>query len=203
MNGRAGIIHGSLLLCGIYCCCHRSDKVTLDSLVEEMVDRRELSYYPQQVFRHQQFSSYNRASVSPDKDGWYENFDMSHFLRVDTMDGRREFVMLDAAGPGAVVRWWMTFYKAQSGMLRVYIDGDTHPVMEGTPDELLSGPLLAPAPLAVSVQEGAALGETGRDFDHNFYVPIPFARHCKITYQCDALVLRHEREGKVVDAGYY
>jgi hypothetical protein len=190
------------VLCNLLC-SSCSDKVSLDSLVGEMLDRTSLSYFPGQAFKHRQFSSYNRASVSPEKDGWYENFDMSHFLRVDTIDGRREFVLLDADGPGAIVRWWMTFYKAQHGILRVYIDHGTMPVLEGAPNELLSGSLIAPVPLAVSVQAGAPLGGEGRDYDHNFYVPLPFARHCKITYECDSLVLLYEREGVVVEKGYY
>ena len=47
--------------------------------------------------------------------------------------GGREFVLFDADGPGAVVRWWMTFYKAQNGIIRVYIDNDTIPLLSGTP----------------------------------------------------------------------
>jgi hypothetical protein len=175
----------------------------MESLLEEMVSRESLSYYPEPSYRHLQYSSYNRASVRAEEEGWFENFDMSHFIRVDNKNGRREFVMLDTEGPGVVVRWWMTFYRAQHGILRIYIDGQTTPLAEGIPGELLSGPLLAPSPLAVSVQEGASLGEAGRDYDHNFYVPIPFARHCKITYECDSLVLLYEREGLKVEEGYY
>lgn len=189
--------------CGILLCCGCKTKVTLDSLLVEMVDRKNLSYFPGHPYKHQQFSSYNRASVSPEENGWYENFDMSHFLRVETNNGRREFVLLDAEGPGAIVRWWMTFYKAQHGTLRIYIDKDTVPLIEGAPNEMLSGRLLTQPPLAVSVQAGAYLGEAGRDYDHNLYVPLPFARHCKITYECDSLVLLFDLEGKVVEKGYY
>ncbi len=111
--------------------------------------------------------------------------------------------MLDAEGPGAIVRWWMTFYKAQFGILRIYIDHDTLPLIEGAPDELISGPMLTQSPLAVSVQDGAPLGEVGRDYDHNLYVPLPFARHCKITYECDSLVLLYEQEGVLFEEGHY
>jgi hypothetical protein len=191
-----------ILVAIIFSSCN-TDKVTLYSLVEEMTDRENLSYFPQKQYTHRQFSSYNRASVSPDKEGWYANFDMSHFLRVEENSGRREFVMVDVDGPGAIVRWWMTFYKAQNGVLRIYIDNDTTPVIKGAPNELLSGTLLTGPPLAVSVQAGAPLGEAGRDYDHNLYVPIPFARHCKITYECDSLVLRYDYEGTRVPKGYY
>jgi|WetSurMetagenome_2_1015567.scaffolds.fasta_scaffold00790_10 hypothetical protein len=168
-----------------------------------MTNRDNLSYFPENSYTLHQFSSYNRASVSPEKPGWYENYDMSHFLRVEDINGRREFVMFDTDGPGAIVRWWMTFYKAQNGILRIYIDEDTVPVIKAAPDVLLSGPLLTNPPLAVSVQVGAPLGEAGRDYDHNLYVPIPYKRHCKITYECDSLVLRYDNEGIPVPQGYY
>jgi hypothetical protein len=196
----------SFILTSIFCMLISagcSNKVTLVSLANEMTSRENLSEFPSVPYTHHQFSSYNRESFSPEKEGWFANNDMSHFLRVENNSGRREFVMFDADGPGAVVRWWMTFYKAQNGTLRVYIDSDTIPVIKGTPEELLRGKLIANPPLAVAVQEGAPLGEEGRDYDHNFYVPLPFSEHCKITYECDSLVMRHENEGIAVPSGYW
>jgi hypothetical protein len=128
---------------------------------------------------------------------------MSHFIKVEQNKGRREFVMLDTDGPGAIVRWWMTFYKAQDGIIRIYIDNASEPVIEGSPDSLLSGSLLAGYPFSASLQEGAPLGEEGRDYDHNFYLPIPFAKHCKITYECDSLRLLYDYEGIHVKNGFY
>jgi hypothetical protein len=128
---------------------------------------------------------------------------MSHFIRVEENKGRREFVMLDAVGPGAIVRWWMTFYKAQNGIIRIYIDNNFEPVIEGSPDSLLSGSLLAGYPFSASLQEGAPLGEEGRDYDHNFYLPIPFSKHCKVTYECDSLRLLYDYEGIHVKNGFY
>ena len=191
------------LLFLITSCSTKNNVVTLESLLTEMTDRSSLTYFPSAKFTHRQFSSYNRASVSPDSAGWFANADMSHFIRVEENNGRREFVMFDADGPGAIVRWWMTFYKAQDGLIRVYIDNDSIPVLQGSPKDLLRGNLLSNPPLAVSVQEGAPLGEEGRDYDHNFYVPIPFAGHCKITYECDSLRLLYDYEGIKVPDGYY
>jgi hypothetical protein len=184
-------------------CSQRKQVVTITSLLEEMTDRSALTYFPVNNFTHRQFSSYNRSSVSPDTAGWFANADMSHFIRTEQNSGRREFVMFDADGPGAVVRWWMTFYKAQNGTIRVYIDNDTIPVIQGSPKELLRGNLISDPPLAASVQEGAPLGEEGRDYDHNFYVPLPFSGHCKITYECDSLRLLYDYEGIKVPQGYY
>ncbi len=176
-----------LLLCGS---CGRT--VSLDSLILDMTSRENLTYFPEPLFKHRQFSSHNPLSVSTGEKGWFANEDMSHFIRVEQNDGRREFVMFDADGPGAIVRWWMTFYIAGDGIIRVYLDNDTDPVLSGKPYELLSGNMLAGPPLAISVHKGVIIKEKGRDLDHNLYLPIPFARHCKITYECDTLNLNEE-----------
>jgi hypothetical protein len=176
----------------LICCSGCIKKVTLNSLVTEMTDRYSLSYDPGIPYHLRQFSSYNRASVSPDREGWYANADMSHFIRVEEHLGRREFVLFDAEGPGAIVRWWMTFYIAREGVIRVYLDHHKVPVIEGRADQVLSGTLLTFPPFAESVHKGVPVYEKGRDMDHNFYLPIPFASHCKITYECDTLELTEE-----------
>jgi hypothetical protein len=174
--------------------CER--KVTLESLLREMSDRENLTRFPQRPYKLLQFSSYNRDSKSPGLDSWYANSDMSHFIRVENTNGRREFVLFDASGPGAIVRWWMTFYMAQKGIIRVYLDQDPVPAIQGRPDSILSGNGLAGPPFAVSVHRGVIIREKGRDLDHNLYLPVPFARHCKITYECDSLV-------KIKEGYYY
>jgi hypothetical protein len=168
-----------------------------------MADRERLTYFPDPVFTLHQSSSYNRESVSPDSSGWFANGDASRFIRVETNGGRREFVLLDTEGPGAVVRWWMTFWKAQHGTLRVYIDNDTIPVLSGLPADILRGKSVTEPPLAVAVQDGAPLGEEGRDYDHNFYVPLPFSSHCKITYECDFIERRYEADGIKIPEGFW
>jgi len=180
-----------------------SQPVTLNSLLEEMADRHRLSYFPEVQYELKQFSSYNRRSKHPDSAGWFANNDMSHFLRVENTDGRREFVMFDVEGPGAIVRWWMTFFKAQNGIIRVYLDHNTDPVIEGAPAEVLSGDMLAGYPFSASVHEGAPLGEEGRDYDHNLYLPIPFSKHARITYECDSLILKYNYGPIQVKEGYY
>lgn len=182
--------------------CNRK-KISLESLLTDLCQRETLTYFPVNEYKLIQASSYNRASVSPDSAGWFANADMSRFIRIEEKNGRREFVMLDTEGPGAIVRWWMTFYKAQEGIIRVYIDNASEPVFEGSPDSLLSGPLLAGYPFSVSLQKGAPLGEEGRDYDHNFYLPVPFSNHCKITYECDSLRILYDYEGITVEKGYY
>lgn len=179
----------------VFSSCKDSSTVTLKSLIGEMTARENLSYFPSNQFVHHQFSSYDRASISPEDEGWFANIDRSHFLRVEENNGRREFVMVDAEGPGAIVRWWMTFYRAYDGVIRIYIDNDTEPVIEGTPDDVLIGSMLAEYPFAVSVQAGAPRRQEGWGYDYNLYLPIPFSNHIKITYETDMLELIREVNG--------
>lgn len=194
---RIGLILVLIILTG----CGKN-AVTVFTLLSDMSSRETVTYYPKNDYRLLQASSYNRKSVSPNSTGWFENNDMSHFIRVEQNCGRREFVMLDTDGPGAVVRWWMTFYKAQNGRIRIYIDNYERPVVEGSPDSLVSGSLLAEYPFSSSVQAGAPIGEYGRDYDHNLYFPIPFSKHCKITYECDSIRILYDYEGIKVPEGY-
>lgn len=171
--------------------CSRHNSVTLQTLLLEMADRSAVTEYPVPEYRLMQFSSYDRRSVHPDSAGWFANDDFTRFLRADSVNGRREFVMFDDNGPGAIVRWWMTFSGdgAHEGTIRIYIDGSSDPVIESPPLPLISGGLLAPYPLSSSVSEETELLRRG----HNLYLPIPYSRSCLITYECPAVTLEGSR----------
>jgi hypothetical protein len=189
-------LFGLILLVVITSC--KNEKVTLETLMAEMTDRTVLTYFPENSYKLKQYSSYDRKSVSPDSAGWFANADYTQFIREEQNEGRREFVLLDAQGPGAVVRWWMTFSgpDAFTGTIRIYIDGNPVPAVEGDVLEIVSGNLLAIEPLASSV---SPLTEPGRR-GHNLYLPIPYGKHCKITYQCDAVKIE---ENKRTPSIYY
>jgi len=99
-----------------------AESVTIESLLEEMVDRSRVAQLDAPSYTCRQFSSYNRGSVAPDQPGWFANADQSQFLRTETVNGREENVMMDAEGPGAIVRWWLTMAGLGSGRgtLRIY-----------------------------------------------------------------------------------
>lgn len=81
--------------------------------------------------------------------------------------------MMDAAGPGAVVRIWMppsVRDAAIIGTVRVYLDHAEQPTLEMTGEDLLNGGLTGPPLSAV------------RAIGRNLYLPIPYEKHCKITY---------------------
>ena len=162
--------------------CH-DNTITFGSLLEEMTDKTAITRFPDPEYSLKQFSSYDRKSVSPDSAGWWANSDWTQFIREEKNDGRREFVMFDADGPGAVVRFWMTFSGegASDGTLRIYIDDNKAPVIEGNVLKVIDS--LAPEPLAASVSPQTDPAQRG----HNLYLPIPYSKHCKITYECDAV----------------
>ena len=146
--------------------------VTFASLLDDMVDRTVLARFPDPAYTCRQFSSYDRAAKSPDDHGtWFANRDFSQYLRVEEKEGRKEWVMMDADGPGAVVRIWSANPK---GNLRIYLDHAETPVILAPMGDLLDGKWKVPSPLAAERSRG-----------HNLYLPIPYAKHCKITSDSD------------------
>ncbi len=167
--GRVLAIAGLLTLASFA----RSEAVSLVSMLEEMTDRSVIARMPQPSYHCLQASSYNRAQKSPDQPGWFANEDWSHFIRSEEIDGRTEWVMMDASGPGAVVRIWMPPSVRDStivGTVRVYLDHAVKPTLEMTGEDFLNGGLTGPPLSAV------------RAIGRNLYLPIPYAKHCKITY---------------------
>ncbi|MBC8869059.1 MAG: DUF2961 domain-containing protein [Planctomycetes bacterium] len=169
------------------------DAVSLQTLLGEMVDRDSVAQYPSPAYICRQFSSYDRDTVGVDKPGWFANWDRSQFVRVEENDGRREYVMLDAEGPGALVRFWGTWHGPRkdgrlqpftNGTLRVYLDKKPEPAIEGPIADLVSGGKLIGLPFSESVSPETAYERRG----HNLYLPIPYQTHCKMTYESDGIV---------------
>ena len=96
--------------------------------------------------------------------------------------------MMDADGPGAIVRWWLTQQKFKD-TVRIYLDGSDEPVYAETADALIGGDAIVGKPLSNVV------GWNGR----NLYLPIPFEERCMVTYDGPNL---HE-SGKFEDCIYY
>ena len=166
-------------------CVNRQQDTDLQSLLAEMINRESVVSYPSPAFTCKQFSSYDQNSVAPDEDGWFANHDASWFIRQEENSGRREFVMLDADGPGALVRFWMTFgnKEAYTGTIRFYFDGSDKPEIEGPVLDIISGGALIGEPLSSSVSPETDYYKRG----HNLYLPLPYAGQLKVTYECPAL----------------
>jgi hypothetical protein len=162
--------------------CSQADKaVSIESLLNEMVDRDALAQYSNKEFRLKQQSSYNKASKTPeDTVGWFINHDFNskdtdhNFIRTEEMNGEKEWVMMEHFGPGAIVRIWSPFLKPDKPdsdvTIRIYLDGNPKPVIEGNMLELFDGTGLIPYPFAhKSLRSGVS------------FFPLPYARGIKIT----------------------
>ena len=159
------------------------ETVTLESLLDEMVDRDRVARLPSPAYLCKQFSSYDRASKNPDDpEGWFANVDRYNFLRTETNAGRMEWVLMDHTGAGAVTRIWTPAPPDASVMarsygradavpiVRFYFDGSDKPAIEAPWLEWSSGKGAIPEPFAyVSRRAGVV------------FLPIPYAKRCKVT----------------------
>jgi len=150
-----------------WCGAATPEAITTASLLADMTDLAAMAEFPDPPYTCQQFSSYDRAAKSPTED-WFANGDCGQYLRVEDKDGRKEHVMMDAEGPGAIVRIWSA---NPNGTLRIYLDGADKPVLEAKMTDLLGGKFPGlPKPIACEVSRG-----------WNLYFPIPYAKSCKVT----------------------
>lgn len=155
------------------------DTITVESLLDEMISFDEATRRPSIPYTCRQVSSHDRRSVSPDKPGWFANDDGFGVERVDTVDGRIEKVMFDCAGPGVITRIWLTTLDKR-GIMRFYFDGSEKPgwivpaydLMAFGIGQLGRGMLLP----HTSYQPDGKGGNT-------LFLPIPYAKHCKITFE--------------------
>ncbi|HVX11612.1 MAG TPA: glycoside hydrolase family 172 protein [Pirellulales bacterium] len=154
-------------------------EVTIESLLSELTDYGSVARWPDPEYSCKQASSYDRATVAPDQPGWFANADQNQFIREERNQGRSEKVMLDADGPGCIVRIWLTTDRNKQGMLRFYFDHETKPSLTFPAYDLLRGDLKLGPPLAQPHPGYQPDGNGG----NNFYLPIPYAKHCKITWE--------------------
>ncbi|PQV48998.1 Protein of unknown function (DUF2961) [Jejuia pallidilutea] len=163
------------------CFAQNTKSITVESLLKDMVDRDAIARFPTTNFRLKQESSYNRASKTPeDTDGWFINHDFNsketdhNFIRTEEKNGKKEWVLMEHIGPGAIVRTWMPFLKPDKPdtdiTIKIYLDGNDEPVFEGNMLGLLDGTSDIPYPLAHQSLRSAVS-----------FFPIPYAKSCKIT----------------------
>ena len=168
--------------------------VSIESLLGEMVDRDSIARYPQQNFRLKQASSYNRASKTPDDPkGWFNNIDRNEqVVRIDEKDGKQEWVLMDHTGPGAIVRSWMPWHtQLKSGSditLRIYLDGEETPALEGNLLGMFDGSGFVPFPFAHTSLRSAVS-----------FFPITYGKSCKIT--TDAMPFFYQFTYRAYDEG--
>lgn len=152
--------------------------VSVESLLHEMINYETVTRWPQQPYTLKQASSYDRKSRSADKPGWFANADASQYIRVEEKLGHKENVMLDVDGPGAVVRFWLTTFK-RNGIIKIYFDRQEQPGIEIPAYDLmkinfgLGKALLNPHSSYEPKEKGGS----------TLYLPLPYTKHCKITFE--------------------
>lgn len=159
---------------------YAAETVTLKSLLSEMTDPAAIARFPASDYECLQATSYNRASTNrnqPDQttSGWFADSDGTGFIRTELKDGKREWVLMEQDGPGCITKMWTPFFYYDFNNhvgpnVRIYLDGSSTPVIDESLIKLVRGDGTFASPLAI---------KTARAGDS--YVPIPFAKSCKVT----------------------
>ena len=159
------------------CSIHAQEQVSMQSLLREMVDRKQLVEYPESIpYKAMQASSYNRASVSPDQPGWFADSDGVFCIRTEkNREGETEWVLMEDKGPGAITKIWaVCFYygldDTTGANLKIYLDGEEEPTINCNFFEFVKGESFVKPPFAMETRRAG-----------NSYLPIPYAKSCKVT----------------------
>lgn len=149
--------------------------VTMATLLDEMVNREANSRAPATAYASLQASSYNRESRRRGEPGWFADSDGTGFIREEKLQNRTEYVMMEHDGPGCLTRMWTPFFyydfnNRTGPEINIYLDGSNDPVIHEPFIQFVTGRGTVKPPFA---QSTARAGDC--------YLPIPFARSCKIT----------------------
>ena len=163
--------------------CAPDGRVTLEGLLDEMLDEDAVTCRAELSWTGRLWSSYDRRSRKPGTADWFANDDRSQWVREESVSGRVERVMVDAKGPGALVRLWTA--NSYDTVLRFYVDGAVEPVIAGVATNLIGGHVLCGAPLADEVSPLQPPHQRAQDL----YLPIPFASSLKVTAETRGIPL--------------
>ncbi|MCC6428896.1 MAG: DUF2961 domain-containing protein [Phycisphaerales bacterium] len=167
---------------------HEPSPITTGSLIAEMADLESLTRHPGPGIRVVQFSSYDRRSSIPGGPDWFGNADgfgnepipgFEAVVKAPGADGIGEYLICDIQQPGAIVRTWTA---AIEGTIRVYLDGSTMPIYDGSAFDFLmhkASAFVKAAGLDPKAEPDRIAGFEQRYSD---YYPIPFAKSCRIVW---------------------
>jgi hypothetical protein len=164
--------------------------VSLESLLNEMIDRQAAARLPEPAFLLKQASSHDRKKNDPaNPTTWHSNTDYGQFIRTETNGGRREWVIMEDQGPGAIVRFWTPLLaEKDQQIIRFYFDGSPSPAIVAKLNDLLCGKAFVRPPLAFVAWNESDLAnqlkpnfQARRGVAGDLYLPIAFAKRCKIT----------------------
>ncbi|PWV56359.1 hypothetical protein C7475_101874 [Chitinophaga sp. S165] len=143
-----------------------------------MTDFDAVTKFPSPSFTLKQASSYDRRSISPEQPGWFANGDFNQFIREEKKDDHNEFVMMDADGPGVIVRFWLTTL-AKQGTMRFYFDNEENASLIISDFDLMKAGFDLGPGLLNPHSSYEPQGKGG----NTLYFPVPYQKHCKITWQ--------------------
>lgn len=161
-------------------CTHFRKEINLETLLDEMIDRDVITRFPECVYTQKQVSSYDRRSIAPDQEGWFANVDGGGYERLDTVAGRVEKVLFDEKGPGVITRIWMTT-NTKKGVLRFYFDDAEEAQVKIDAYDMDRFP--AALPDAFSLTHTHYVKELEGVGGNTFFLPIPYAESCKVTFE--------------------
>ena len=151
-------------------------QTTFGSLLDEMINRDQLAVHPSESVAYEtlQVSSRNTNPTTLGAPASFANPDRNYFSGEEVVGGERHYTMLEDTGPGTITRWWMTS-RSNSGEIKVYIDGNTTPVMSGVFKDLLGNHPQMGDELSFKSRNATLSGQ-------NFYAPIPYSQSIKVVY---------------------
>ena len=112
-----------LLLAGGSLLALDAPPIGLRSLLAEMTDRDATAKWPVPAYALKQARSYDRKTTDPaDEATWFANFDSGQFIWIEDNHQRREWVIMDHSGPGAVTRMWLPLEPSKDQHATKYTD---------------------------------------------------------------------------------
>ena len=139
--------------------------VSWASLLCETVDLDRFTRGPSRAYRELLASSYDRSSIQENLPGWFGNKDFGSYLGAYG----DEHVMMEAYGPGAIVRVWSA---NPTGRIRIYLDDPVKPAIDATMSDFLSGKYETPwgQPFVFIAAEG-----------FSSYFPLPYSSYARVS----------------------
>lgn len=149
--------------------------VTFASLLSEMADRGAVAQWPAPEYASLEATSYNRESKRRDLPGWFADSDGTGYIRTEGSGDKLQYVLMECNGPGCITKMWTPFFyydfnERTGPKVQIYLDGSDKPVIDESLIKLVTGKGSIGAPWA------AYCARAG-----NLYLPIPFAKSCKVT----------------------
>lgn len=154
-----------------------SQQLSYTDLLKRLHDQEQLTFVPDPGEKTATFSSYDRSSkydtLQQKYVSWGANGDGDGFIRKEG----DELVVFEADGPGVIWRFWSAL--AKEGHIKIYIDGQKNPIID-KPFRAFFETFEEDIP-PMNFPELVKTLSRGR----NSFIPIPYQKHCKITFTGD------------------